>query len=140
MSRNPSHAQFFFQISDLGMHVSHLPLVHNALSILKIMPADQDTIQKIKDLCASAADDQQLSQNEISASFDSLFFIHDSPTRVAYNLIVIYSLLMPAQHRPGDIESQDFQFNFIKSGCGFRVIDLLTRNNFLSTADAFTKV
>lgn len=133
LSKKASHAQFLFQISDLGMKVQHLPLVQNALSILRIMPADQETIKKIREVCSSACDSQDAS------NFDSLFLLHKSPTQVAYNLIVIYSLLMPAQN-PLSSESQEFQFSFIKSGCGFKVIELLSRNNFLSGADDLTKM
>ena len=127
MSQKPSLASFFFQIADLGMTVGHLPLVQNTLSILRIMPADQETVSRIRSLCSS------------DFPLDSLFFVNDSPTQVAYNLSVIYSLLMPAQN-PLSEESQDFQYHFVKSGCGFKVIDLLSRNNFLSKADDLTKV
>jgi ubiquitin carboxyl-terminal hydrolase 9/24 len=133
LSKKSSHAQFLFQISDLGMKVQHLPLVHNALSILRLMPADQETITRIREACSSASDSQDASD------FDSLFLMHESPTQVAYNLIVIYSLLMPAQN-PLSSESQEFQFNFIRSGCGFKVIDLLSQNNFLAGADNLTKM
>ncbi|RWS27831.1 putative ubiquitin carboxyl-terminal hydrolase FAF-X-like protein [Leptotrombidium deliense] len=37
-------------------------------------------------------------------------------------------------------EAKEFQYNFIKSGCGFKVLELLIRNNFLSSADDFTKI
>jgi len=129
MSRKPALASFFFQISDLGMKVKFMPLVHNALAILKIMPADQETVSRIKQVCGSLD----------STSMDSLFFLHESPTQVAYNLSVMYSLLMPAQQTISE-DCQDFEYNFIKSGCGFKVIDLLSRNNFLTKADDLTKV
>lgn len=133
LSKKASYAQFLFQISDLGMKVAHLPLVQNALSILKIMPADQDVIKKLRDAAATAAESQDASL------FDSMFLLHKSPTQVAYSLISTYSLLMPAQN-PLSPESQDFQFNFLKSGCGFKVMELLSRNNFLCGADDLTKM
>ena len=132
MSKKTDLAPFFFQIADLGMNVGHLPLVQNALAILKIMPADQNTVTKIKDLCCV---DGRVSDS----CLDSFFFAHDSPTQVAYNLSVMYSLLMPAQN-PLSEESYDFQYHFVKSGCGNKVIDLLSKNNFLSKADDLTKV
>jgi ubiquitin carboxyl-terminal hydrolase 9/24 len=126
ISKKPSLASFFFQIADLGMSVGHLSLVQNTLSILNIMPADQETISRIKTLCSS------------ESGLESLF-VNDSPTQVAYNLNVIYSLLMPAQNPMSD-ESLDFQYHFVKSGCGSMVLDLLTKNKFLLKADDLTKV
>lgn len=139
LSKTHSHAQFFFQLADLGMRVKHLPLVLNALAILKIMPADVDTIRKIKDTCFSASNQLYKPDGGVkSPLFDGLFFT-DSPTEVAYNLLVIYSLLVPAQN-PFSQESLEFQYQFIRSGCGFQVIDLLTKNNFISKADDLTKL
>lgn len=142
LSKKHSHAQFFFQLADLGMQVKHLLLVYNALAILKIMPADVETIRKVKDTCFSASKQLFLQQQQDGSSQSSLFdglFFTDSPTEVAYNLLVIYSLLVPAQN-PFSQESLDFQYHFIRSGCGFQVIDLLTKNNFISKADDLTKL
>jgi len=40
------HAQtsFFFQLADLGMSLNATQLITNALNVLKIMPADQQTV------------------------------------------------------------------------------------------------
>lgn len=136
MSRQSSHAQFFFQLSDVGMSLRYTPLVTNALAILKIMPADQETIRRIKEACSRVTEGPD---DSCSSRFDSLFFIHSSPTQVAYTLGVIYSLLMPAQN-PLSQEAQEFQFTFFRSGCGFKVMELLTRNNFLSQSDDYSKI
>lgn len=146
MSRQHNHAQFFFQISDLGMQLNSRPLIDNALAILKIMPADEETIRIVKATCCPTrqeeSDLQQTDQeNSVLSSlsrFDSLF-LKSSPTEVAYTLGVIYSLLMPAQN-PLSEDAQEFQVSFIESGAGFKVIELLTRNNFLSKSDDLTKI
>lgn len=132
MSRQHNNAQFFFQIADLGMELNHRPLIENALAILKIMPADEEVIRGIKDTCIPCVEEENVFK------FDSLF-LKSSETEVAYNLGVIYSLLMPAQN-PLSEEAQDFQVKFIQSGAGFKVIELLIRNNFLSKADDLTKI
>lgn len=137
MSSRHSYAQFFFQLADLGMSLKHQQLDCNALAILKIIPADRDTIKKIKELCSNLASDSSL-EVEAMAKFDTLFFA-PSATQVAYNLAVIYSLLMPAQNPLSD-EAQEFQYNFVRSGCGLKVVELLTRNNFLSSSVDFTKM
>lgn len=137
MSCKHTYAHFFFQLADLGMELNHQALVHNALAILKIMPADRETIKRVKDLCKAAAEATG-SDAADSSKFDSLFFV-PSPTQVAYTLGVIYSLVMPAQTPFAD-EAQEFQLNFVKSGCGFKVVELVTRNNFLSDSDDLTKM
>ena len=146
MSRQHNHAQFFFQISDLGMQLNSRPLIDNALAILKIMPADEETIRIVKATCCPTRRqeecDQQMDQESSVVSslsrFDSLF-LKSSPTEVAYTLGVIYSLLMPAQN-PLSEDAQEFQVSFIESGAGFKVIELLTRNNFLSKSDDLTRI
>ena len=132
MSRQHNNAQFFFQIADLGMELNHRPLIDNALAILKIIPADEEIIRVIKSTCIPCGEEENMSK------FDSLF-LKSSATEVAYNLGVIYSLLMPAQN-PLSEGAQDFQVKFIQSGAGFKVIELLIRNNFLSKSDALTKI
>lgn len=119
------------------MQLKHLPLIANALSILKLMPANVETVRKVKNICSSACNATNYGVNNDS-TFDPLFFT-DSPTEVAYNLLVIYSLLVPAQN-PTSPESLEFQYQFIRSGCGFQVIDLLTKNNFITKADDYTKM
>lgn len=132
MSTRHNYANFFFQLADLGMTLKHSPLIQNALSVLRIMPADQETVKKVKETCAA------ISETGDEKALEALFFV-SSPTQVAYTLGVIYSLLLPAQD-PTSPEALEFQVNFVRSGCGFKVIELLTRNNFLSSSDDFTKM
>ncbi len=51
---------------------------------------------------------------------------------------VVYALLMPASGTLGD-EASDFQHNFLKSGGLPLVLGMLTRNNFLPSADMETR-
>lgn len=134
MAQQPQYTKFFFQLADLGMILHYPPLVENTLSILKIMPADQKTVETVSQFCKIAVE----SGDDNFAQFDTLFFA-PSPTQVVYNLGVIHSLLMPAQNPMSD-EAHAFQFDFMKSGCGCKILELLTKNNFLSRADDFTKM
>ena len=86
---------------------------------------------------AGPSDDQ--AADAAARTLEALFFT-PSATQVAYTLGVIYALLMPSSSPTGDAEAKQFQHDFIKSGCGFKVIDLVTKNNFLSTSDDFTKM
>lgn len=133
MSHHSQYAQFFFQLADIGMSLNCPALRESALSLLQIMPADVQTIENIKSLCAFAAN----SPEEYNSKFDSIFF-SNSPTEVVYNLGVIYSLLIPA-HNPLSDDAQEFQCNFVKSGCGLKILELISKNNFLAKADDFSK-
>lgn len=93
-------------------------------------------VRTVKELCARLAS----SEEQDAKLLDNLFF-GSSPTQVAYTLGVIYALLMPAGSPiSANEDAKEFQFDFIKSGCGFKVVELLTRNNFLSNSDEFTKM
>ncbi|RWS11107.1 putative ubiquitin carboxyl-terminal hydrolase FAF-X-like protein [Dinothrombium tinctorium] len=134
MAQQHNYAQFFFQLADLGMSLNSVALRDCALDILKIMPADKVAVETLKTLCQTCAE----SSEDHNAKFDAIFYTQ-SPTQAAYYLGCIYSLLMPARN-PLSEEAQEFQYNFMKSGCGFKVLELLNRNNFLSRADDFTKI
>lgn len=53
-------------------------------------------------------------------------------------LQVVYALLMPASATLGE-DASDFQYNFLKSGGLPLVLSMLTRNNFLPSADMETR-
>lgn len=92
-------------------------------------------MRDVKDLCARLAGGDA----HDTKLLDNLFFA-SSPTQVAYTLGVIYALLMPAAIAINDDDAKEFQSDFIKSGCGFKIVELLTRNNFLTNSDDFTKM
>ena len=135
MSNNPQFAQFLFQLADIGMSLNNPSLRESALALLKIMPADAQTIEHIKQLCVCPTG---VTYEEQGLKFDSEFF-DTSPTRIVYSLGIIYSLLIPASN-PISEEAQEFQCNFMKSGCGLKILELLNKNNFLSNADDFSKM
>ena len=117
------------------MSLNNPSLRESALALLKIMPADAQTIEHIKQLCLCSAG---ITYEEQGLKFDSEFF-DTSPTRIVYSLGIIYSLLIPASNPISD-EAQEFQCNFMKSGCGLKVLELINKNNFLSNADDFSKM
>lgn len=134
MSHQHRYAQFLFQLADLGMRYDS-NLHRAALNVLTMMPPDIETANKLRRICKEAAENPD---NDNLSSFDGIFFAA-SPTEVVYNLGVIYTLMMPAVNPLSD-EAQEFQCDFVKSGCGIRIVELLTRNNFLSKADDLTKM
>lgn len=127
MSKDADFCRFFFKVADLGMKFQYEPLYMNALEILRAMPIDA-SIQN------SLILDQQ-------AALTSLL-TKESPTKFRYTLEVIYSLLFPAsQHQNCCSESlQQFQSNFIMNGSGLRILELLTKQDYLQSADYLNKV
>ncbi|MEQ2196315.1 hypothetical protein XENOCAPTIV_010855 [Xenoophorus captivus] len=86
---------------------------------------------------AVCLDHAKLGENSLSPSLDSRFF-GPSPSQVLYLIEVVYALLMPASATLGE-DASDFQYNFLKSGGLPLVLSMLTRNNFLPSADMETR-
>ena len=79
------------QLADKGCTLSHSQLRDAARALLKLMPADVETLKRLKTIC------QELIKNPVAQpmhGLDSLFF-SQSPSETCYNLVVCYSLLMP---------------------------------------------
>ena len=135
-----SYCQFFLKLADVGCNLGCPQLRDGARALLKLMPADAQTVQDMKSEC------QRLSRGVTSTvsgsgqpqnSFDSMFFL-SSPSLVLYNLEVCHSLLMPGNGAVMD-KAFDFQLAVCKAKGIPAFIGMLTRNNFLSTADLPTK-
>ncbi|XP_070538663.1 ubiquitin carboxyl-terminal hydrolase 9X-like isoform X2 [Ptychodera flava] len=130
----PRYAQFLWQVADLGTQLEIPALRDGARSLLKLMPADSQCVEKIKALCLDHA---KLGDQSLSPSLESLFFC-SSPSQVLYHLEVVYSLLMPASQPIGE-DAFEFQYNFVKSGGVMCVLNMLTKNNFLPNTDTETR-
>ncbi|KAK7872586.1 hypothetical protein R5R35_013810 [Gryllus longicercus] len=156
MSQRPHCAQFFFQLADLGCSLQYPPLRDGARVLLKLIPPDAYTVECLQSLfrnhtqSTGPALDGDCDQSTVTTStnnpsnmdlssvtVDNMFF-GPSPSRVLYNLMVMYALLMPALDPMSD-KAFEFQYNFIKSGEAPVILDMLTKNNFLPNADAATK-
>lgn len=133
MSKEPNYCQFIFKIADLGIRLRYEPLYINAMEILKLMPIDASVLRSLRNYCK-----QCLTPDEQRCSLTSLC-LTESPTQFCYTLDAIYSLLLPAKNPLSD-ESLQFQFDFIVSGSGLKVLDLITKEDFLSEADDLSRV
>ncbi|XP_012882196.1 PREDICTED: probable ubiquitin carboxyl-terminal hydrolase FAF-X [Dipodomys ordii] len=134
MSLHPRYISFLWQVADLGSSLNMPPLRDGARVLMKLMPPDSTTIEKLRAICLDHA---KLGESSLSPSLDSLFF-GPSASQVLYLTEVIYALLMPAG-APLAEDSSDFQFHFLKSGGLPLVLSMLTRNNFLPNADMETR-
>lgn len=134
MSLHPRYISFLWQVADLGSSLNMPSLRDGARVLMKLMPPDSTTIEKLRAICLDHA---KLGESSLSPSLDSLFF-GPSASQVLYLTEVVYALLMPAG-APLAEDSSDFQFHFLKSGGLPLVLSMLTRNNFLPSADMETR-
>ncbi|XP_046903853.1 probable ubiquitin carboxyl-terminal hydrolase FAF-X isoform X1 [Hypomesus transpacificus] len=134
MSLHLRYVSFLWQVADLGCSLAMPLLRDGARLLMKLMPPDHTTVGSLR---AGCLDHAKLGENSLSPSLDSRFF-GPPPSQVLYLIEVVYSLLMPASGTLGE-EACDFQFNFLKSGGLPLVLSMLTRNNFLTSADMETR-
>ncbi|XP_054272313.1 probable ubiquitin carboxyl-terminal hydrolase FAF-X isoform X2 [Macrosteles quadrilineatus] len=127
------HAQFFFAVADLGCELHDESLRDAARAILKLIPPDSDTVARLQLLFG----DSTVTVEDPQPTVDNMFFC-DSPSRVLYNLEVMYALLMPAAD-PLSEKAFEFQMNFLRSPDAHVILEMLTKNNFLPNADVATK-
>uniref|UniRef100_A0A8C9X223 ubiquitinyl hydrolase 1 n=1 Tax=Sander lucioperca TaxID=283035 RepID=A0A8C9X223_SANLU len=134
MSLHLRYISFLWQVADLGCNLN-MPLLRDGARVLmKLMPPDNTTVENLRAVCLDHA---KLGENSLTPSLDSRFF-GPSPSQVLYLIEVVYALLMPASATLGE-DASDFQYNFLKSGGLPLVLSMLTRNNFLPSADMETR-
>ncbi|XP_075236606.1 ubiquitin carboxyl-terminal hydrolase-like faf isoform X2 [Lycorma delicatula] len=140
MSQRPHYVQFFFQVADRGCELKDAALRDSARSILKLIPPDIATIERLQMLFSSNPSDNSsttMSTTMPSPTVENTFF-NSSPSQVLYNLEVMYALLMPALDPLSD-KAFEFQLSFLGSPHAPVILDMLTKNNFLPNADVATK-
>ncbi|XP_046668911.1 probable ubiquitin carboxyl-terminal hydrolase FAF-X isoform X3 [Homalodisca vitripennis] len=126
-------AQFFFQVADLGSELHDDNLRDAARAILKLIPPDNVTVNRLQVLFG----DSSVTVDDPQPTVDNMFFC-DSPSQVLYNLEVLYALLMPAAD-PLSEKAFEFQMNFLRCSEAHVILEMLTKNNFLPKADVATK-
>lgn len=115
------------------MSMNYFPLQERCLTLLKILPSDEDIVQFVKTLCkndyASEEAYREIEQELIS-----------SPTKTIYIFGIIYSLLLPTTN-PMSTESQEFQRSFITSKLAIWMLNyLVIQESFLANTDNFYKM
>ncbi|KAK0096487.1 hypothetical protein PV326_005319 [Microctonus aethiopoides] len=140
MSQQWQYATFFFQLADLGCSLRHSQLRDAARNLLQLVPPNTLTVTRLQWWFGHYKDEDVSVNphcNEQMTNVDTLFFA-SSPSHVLYNLEVLNTLLMPALDPTSD-KAFEFQYNFIKSGEAGVILEMLTKNNFLPSADETTK-
>ncbi|XP_059944215.1 probable ubiquitin carboxyl-terminal hydrolase FAF-X isoform X5 [Mesoplodon densirostris] len=107
MSQHPRYISFLWQVADLGSNLNMPPLRDGARILMKLMPPDSTTIEKIRAVCLDQA---KLGENNLGPSLDSLFF-GPSASRVLY-------LTEASRYMPDICEIRAIQKIIWASGCG----------------------
>ncbi|XP_008200473.2 probable ubiquitin carboxyl-terminal hydrolase FAF-X isoform X3 [Tribolium castaneum] len=129
MSTQHVYAQFFCQLSHLGSVLEYPPLRDGGYGLLQLMPCDTETTEKLRILFTTPG--------EQNITMDNMFF-SATPAEVLYNLEVLYAMLMPAIE-PLSEKTYEFQYSFMTSGEAHLFLEMLTKNNFMSSADNVTR-
>lgn len=136
ISMQKTYTSFLLQLADLGSNRGNIALMEGARAVLKLIPADQHTIERLKLTCRKGQTKE--GQGHTAAAIWENIFFSSSPSQTLYNLEVTCSLLLPGSGYTSDA-TVDFQLAFIKAKGIAAVIAMLTRNNFLVGADLATK-
>lgn len=88
MSQQPHYVQFFFQVADKGCELKDSALRDSARSILKLIPPDISTIERLQLLFGGSNNNGTLMNTSLPAPTVENTFFSQSPSHVLYNLEV----------------------------------------------------
>nr|AAF01346.1 fat facets short isoform [Drosophila melanogaster]AAF01347.1 fat facets short isoform [Drosophila melanogaster] len=160
ISQNYQYTEFFLKLYQLGSDLEHGRLRDSAKVLLHLLPCDRQTIRQLKIMCKvpkaavtvavtgdkiAKDEEEKLYPTEQAGIEDEeehctpeQMFLHPTPAQVLYNLSVLHGLLIPALDPLGE-SALLVQSAWMHSGCAHFVLELLTKNNFLPSADMHTK-
>ena len=133
LANKEKYIEFLLQLADLGTSIKHLPLQEASRALLRIIPADKKTVERLRSICRENLDGKRAPQQ----IWESVFF-SSSPSATLYNLQICNCLLMPSSTAAMD-KTFEFQINFVRARGVPAVNGMLTKNNFLAAADLATK-
>ncbi|XP_041564939.1 probable ubiquitin carboxyl-terminal hydrolase FAF isoform X2 [Drosophila elegans] len=160
ISQNYQYTEFFLKLYQLGSDLEHGRLRDSAKVLLHLLPCDRQTIRQLQMMCKvpkaavtvpaaaekNAKDEEMKVNSNEQPGFEAeeenctpeQMFLHPTPAQVLYNLSVLHGLLIPALDPLGEAALL-VQSAWMHSGCAHFVLELLTKNNFLPSADMHTK-
>ncbi|KAH8382269.1 hypothetical protein KR009_002590 [Drosophila setifemur] len=160
ISQNYQYTEFFLKLYQLGSDLEHGRLRDSAKVLLHLLPCDRQTMRQLQLMCrvpktaiasltvgekSAKEDEEKVNSSEPHATeaeeencTPEQMFLHPTPSQVLYNLSVLHGLLIPALEPLGEAALQ-IQSAWMHSGCAHFVLELLTKNNFLPSADMHTK-
>ncbi|XP_055592891.1 probable ubiquitin carboxyl-terminal hydrolase FAF isoform X2 [Uranotaenia lowii] len=142
ISQKAPYIDFFLKLYQLGSDLQHGLLRDSCGMLLHLLPMDRLTVNNIQALFNANKSDLTncalVTNNGAVARTPESLFIDPSPARVFYNLEVLYAMLVPALD-PGSEATLHLQSSWLHCGAAHFILELLTKNNFLTAADMHTK-
>jgi len=148
ISQKPEYVEFFLKLYQLGSELQHGHLRDSSRALLHLLPLDQLTVHQLQYMCGLRLDElvtdspqhlenQQLYKEQQKPT-PEMMFLQSNSARVLYNLEVLHAFLIPALEPASDL-TLHLQSAWLHSGVAHFILELLTKNNFLVTADMHTK-
>lgn len=152
IAQKPNYIEFFLKIYQLGTDTQQGQLRDSSRMLLHLIPLDRHTIQMLESLCSCRIENiitpnERRQINPLQEDLPNInpkeptveaMFLHAPSSRVLYNLEVLHAILIPALDHISDATLR-LQSIWLHSGVAHFILDLLTKNNFLSNADMHTK-
>lgn len=156
ISQNYQYIEFFLKLYQLGSDLEHGRLRESSKVLLHLLPCDRHTIKRLQIMCGvlpvlSTKDEENFAERSalkspavvtdeiaVQECTPEMLFLHPMPAQVLYNLGVLNGLLIPALDPYGE-SSLQIQSAWLHSGCAHFILELLTKNNFLPSADMHTR-
>ena len=137
MSNKQNHSAFLCQLAELGISLGSSQLRSSAWQLLRLLPPDTNTINKIQATASTAAN---LEDKKKSLAQLEQLFLTPSNSLTLYQLECCLSLVMPAGGQTFQSDKTfEFQMLLVKAGGVGLVLNMLTNVKFFSTADNTTK-
>lgn len=150
---------FFLQLYQLGIDIQHATLRDSVRLLLHLIPIDRFTVQRLETMCKVRINEilfpeeereqqQGVAEHQGTESviggllggnptMEALFL--DAPAaHILYNLEVLHAILIPAID-PLNEANIGLQLIWLHSGVAHFILELLTKTDFLSGADMYTK-
>lgn len=132
MSQKYQTTASLLKVCDLASSLGNTALAQVSYSVLSLCPPDNHTLTTLQSLFH---EESPTSSNSVDV--ESAFYNQSSP-QVLYHLEVLYAILMPAIE-PVSEKAFEMQFNFFKSKCCNILLEIITKENFMSTSDIVGK-
>jgi len=132
MAHRQNHAVFLCQLAELGCTLGSETLRDGARQLLKLMPADQATLGRVRAAAETASGGGKVGLEQL--------FLTASHSLTLYQLECCLSLVMPASGQgPLGDKAFEFQVWLVRGGGVPLLLNMLTSPTFLQGADMITK-
>ncbi|XP_065887407.1 ubiquitin carboxyl-terminal hydrolase 9X-like isoform X3 [Dysidea avara] len=128
MSSNEEYMDLLLSLGKFALLHNNVQLIEATRNLLKLIPSDHRIVTKMMKYC------RELANVKTTIGFQKLtqFFFGANAFQALYYLEVCHALLMPSVDFK-EVESAEFQLNFIKSGGIHLLMSVFANNNIMRT-------